>query len=133
MVFLPLLTIAQKLKKPDTIYYFVDILHTPVADRMINIEHSHDYAWYTIKCPCLKYGNMPLFRSNVTNQTYIDKKMFKSIKFTYLDQLIKYVKDHDSADFNDRHAIFFIMLSDKKYIQQQCFLNQLKNQLSIRK
>jgi len=105
--------------KKDTVYYLLDTLRTPIADRMIIVESDGANKFYTTNCPCLAHNRSPLFRCHVPNQTYIDQVAFNKLKFVHLAQLIELAKQNNDYHFDDRHIVYFVVPSGKKYIMSK--------------
>lgn len=117
----PRISHAQSNFKKDTIYYLVDTAKTSTYDRLITVQKNDTEQFYTINCPCLIDNTKPVFRCNLKKQTYIDATVFKSLKLTYLSELIEIVRKNDNKAFNDRFTIFFIEPLKQNYIKYKSF------------
>ncbi len=107
--------------KIDTIYYLVDTLHIPIRDRMITHSTTQQYTFYSLKCPCLQAHNLPVFRTNLSEQTVISKQEYLKYKLTDLSQLIGLVISNDDDHFADRFKIFFLFPSGQNFTRQQVY------------
>ncbi|WP_179414248.1 hypothetical protein HDF19_16060 [Mucilaginibacter sp. E4BP6] len=114
-------TQAQKKTRIDSVYYLVDTLHTPVKDRMwdINVEENSIYKNYTIHCPCLINGGSPTFFYNIKSKeiaVHITKKELKAIKLIDLSYLILKSKQIEKNAYTRDYQIFLIEPDKKGYI-----------------
>jgi len=117
----PRISHAQSNIKKDTIYYLVDTAKTSTYDRLITVQKNDTEQFYTINCPCLINNSKPVFRCNIEKKTYVDTIAFKSLKLTYLSELIELVRKNDNITFNDKFTIFFIEPSKKNYVKYKTF------------
>jgi hypothetical protein len=102
---------AQKAPKQDSVYYFVDTLHTSPKDRMWEIDVEGPFKYYSVKCPCLEYNQQPTFLYNYIKSPegkVISKDELRRLKFISLPNLITLVKSVDYKGFKNKYAIFFI-------------------------
>jgi hypothetical protein len=116
-IFFALNSNAQNIKpKVDTVYYLLNILKTPVNDRMWEVEVDGKFKQYIIQCPCLKYSQSPtfLYRPNIDSGVVIDRKKLSHLKLTSIPSLInnyqKFYSNHES------YHIFIIEPFGKQYI-----------------
>jgi hypothetical protein len=112
-------TLKAQLKKPikkDTIYYLVDTAKTPRLDRVFGIEHSKQFVFYNIYCPCYAVKWKPQFyyvfkgTSNYNanlKPVYTTKSKMEKLSFVTLNKLIT-LSCSEGTNVNSRHNIFFI-------------------------
>ncbi|HEK20280.1 hypothetical protein [Mucilaginibacter sp.] len=107
--------------KTDTSYYLLDTSKTPAADRIVSIKQENNNAFVNISCPCLRNGNVPVFRYNINKHIKVDEKYFSSIKAIKLMDLIELVRKNDNSSFNKQHVIFFLEPDGKNYIKRRAY------------
>jgi hypothetical protein len=112
-------TLKAQLNKPikkDTLYYLIDTAKTPKLDRVFEIEHSKQFVFYTINCPCYAVKWKPQFyyvfkgTSNYDanlKPVYITKNEMKKLPSVTLYKLIT-LSCSEGTSVNTRHTIFFI-------------------------
>jgi len=123
---------GQQKTKYDTVYYFLDLKHTPFNDRMITVDSEARRKFYTINCPCLKDDGKPQFRCDTTRRIAIDDNEYNKIKFISLPGLIDIVKKKKNLDeFIGRYIVYFIELQKIGFSKNRALLVEHKETLII--
>jgi len=98
--------------KKDSVYYLIDTARTPRNDRLWDIHEEYPTIMlYTIKCPCLAFGNRPTFVDNLELKTdeMISTEEFKAIKLTTMASLIEKAKRASIDQKARNNCSFFII------------------------
>jgi hypothetical protein len=112
---------AKSKRVQDTVYYLLDTAKTPPNERMWTIANANPHQFYTIKCPCLRSNQLPVFRGNINKLTTISMTDVEKLKLIHLSDLIELVRKNDNADFEKKITLFFIIVSNNTYQKQQVF------------
>ncbi|WP_448703008.1 hypothetical protein ACFGVR_11710 [Mucilaginibacter sp. AW1-3] len=124
-------TYAQSKAKYDTLYYFLDIAHTPVKDRMITTDFEQTRKYYTINCPCLKSGEMPTFRCDTTRRINISGEIYKKTNFISLPALISLSKKYTFDELVNKYVIYFVEAFKNGYVKTEVFLQEYRKDTII--
>ena len=126
---------AQKnVNNIDSVYYLLDTTSTPIRERMWDVGIESRYKYFTIKCPCLKYGNEPTFIYNINDpgekrtESYILK--LNTVSLSKLIDLAKKTTDLTA------HTLYIFYLVEKNSnseysIHKTRLLTPRKPQVSI--
>jgi len=125
------MSIAQSKAKYDTVYYFLDIMHTPAKDRMITIDSEQTRKYYTISCPCLKDSGMPTFRCDTTKKTIISNEIYKKLNFISLPTLIGLSKKYSFNELVNKYVIYFVHRFKNEYKKTEVFLQEYRKDVII--
>lgn len=125
---------AQKtVKNIDTIYYLLDTANTSLKDRMWDIGIESKYKYYTIKCPCLNYGNEPTFVYDVKNQgEKHDNDFVLNLRTISLSMLIDLAKKATDMTAQTLYIFYLIEKNNSEYrIRKVRLLTPRKHDASI--
>lgn len=114
--------------KKDTLYYLIDTIKTPKLDRLFEIEHTKQFVFYTIDCPCYAVKRKPQFyyRFKGTSNhiaslipVYIPPNIIKKISFVSMFKLVT-LSCSEGTHLNDRYIIFFVEhLPNGRYLMRE--------------
>jgi len=114
---------GQQKTKYDTVYYFLDLKHTPFNDRMITVDSEARRKFYTINCPCLKDDAKPRFRCDTTRSISISYDQYKKLNFITLPDLISLAKKYNFKELLNKYVIYFIKDLNGAYTKNEAFLD----------
>jgi hypothetical protein len=110
---------AQTKQKVDSLYYLIDTANIPKNARLWDIHEEYpSLKAYVIQCPCLRYGQEPMFvydTKEATGQTITEEEL-NALKLTNLSTLILKAKQFTATDFKGKYIIFLGEPIGKNYI-----------------
>lgn len=98
---------AQQKVKSDTVYYLLDTSHTPLKDRMWQIDEDGPFKLAILQCPCLNSKDKPIFtfRTKEPNAK-IKSGDLKNYNLTSLPDLI--VKFKEAELKSSKYTFMFV-------------------------
>ena len=115
--------LAQKLQiKRDTIYYLVDTIKVPKADRMFLYGEEGDTYGYRLTCQCNTWQSDAFFVRRIDAKgLFLKKADFKKYKFITIRELIAIVVKFGNDNIRN-HDFYFAEQQEKKFLLYRVYL-----------